>query len=105
MTHEDFRLLIGVVQWLITCAAALYAWQGNRQSARAAEVKELDRRVLSIEEKIQFLPSKDLISELHGDLKALKSEVRSDMTSVTKQLVPLVRSVDRINDYLLNTKK
>ena len=101
MTHEDFRLLISILQWAISCAAAIYAWNASRQTARAAVVAALDRRVLLIEEQLRHMPAYELVHELHGDLKAVKAE----LVGVKKSFDPIARGLDRINEYLLNHKK
>lgn len=100
MSLEWIKFAFMVMQWLITCAVAIYAWYSSRQSARAAAVAELDRRVLVLEEQMRHLPDQDLVNELHGDMKAVKTE----LAGIKEALGPLARSLDRINDYLLNQK-
>ncbi len=100
MSVDEIRLGFSVLQWLVTCAVGLYAWNANRLAARSKEVNDLRLRVTTLEEHMRHLPDQDLINGLHGDMKAVKAE----LTGIKDALAPLVRSLDRINDYLLNQK-
>lgn|SRR5690554_387016 len=100
MNIEEIRLGFSVVQWLVTCGVGLYAWNANRQAARAAEVNKLELRMTTIEEQMRHIPDQDLVHQLHGDMKAMRTEV----AGLKDALVPVVRSLDRINDYLLSQK-
>jgi len=95
---EAVRLAATVAQWLITGGVAIYAWIANRQAANAKEVEELRGRVIALEEQMRHLPDQSLVTDLSGDLKA----VRAELQGVRETIAPLVRSVDRINDYLLS---
>lgn len=97
---EDARFWIGLLQWALPGAAGIYAWIVNRQSAKAAEVIELTLRVTTLEEQMRHLPDADLINELSGDMKAVKAE----LAGIKESLAPLHRSIDRVNDYLLQQK-
>lgn len=100
MSLDWIKFAFVVMQWLTTCSVAVYAWYSSRQSARAAAVAELDRRVLVIEEQMRHLPDQDLVNQLHGDMKAVKAE----LVGIKEAQVAMARSLDRINDYLLNQK-
>lgn len=97
---EDIKFYFTVLQWVVMCAAAIYTWYANRQSADAEEVKQLTLRVNTLEEQMRHLPDQALVNELAGDMKAVKAE----LTAIKDSIVPLARSMDRINDYLLNRK-
>ncbi|TDK66132.1 DUF2730 domain-containing protein [Sapientia aquatica] len=78
----------------------IYTWVIGRYSATAKEVMELQLRILSLEEKIRHLPDINVVQELAGDMKSMQSQLQALRDSIT----PLTRSVDRVNDYLLNHK-
>ena len=49
---------------------------------------------------MDHLPDGKQLADLAGDMKAIKAE----LAGVARELAPLARSVDRINDYLLNAR-
>ncbi|MCY1306800.1 hypothetical protein D9M70_566820 [compost metagenome] len=49
---------------------------------------------------MDHLPDSQQLAELAGDMKAIKAEI----SGLARELAPLARSVDRINDYLLNVR-
>jgi len=94
-------------QGLATLALGLYSFMASRRSASAAEAKALsdrlnqqDQRLLTLEQQMLHLPDSKQLSDLAGDMKAIKAE----LAGVARELAPLARSVDRINDYLLNAR-
>jgi predicted nucleic acid-binding Zn-ribbon protein len=97
---DDLRTWFGFFQWAITALAGFYAWNANRQSAKSAEVTALTLRVATLEEQMRHLPDADLINELAGDMKAVQAELKG----LKESLAPLQRSIERVNDYLLNQK-
>ena len=46
------------------------------------------------------MPDHIVISDMAGDMKALKEQV----AGLKDVISPLAKAVDRVNDYLLNTK-
>jgi predicted nucleic acid-binding Zn-ribbon protein len=97
---EDMKFYIGLGQWVFMAAVGFYAWLSNRQAATAEDVTKLATRVTTVEEQMRHLPDQAMVNELAGDMKAVKSE----LTAIKESIVPLARSMDRINDYLLNSK-
>lgn len=97
---EDIKFYFTVLQWVVTGAVAFFAWYANRQAADADEVTRIKLRVNTLEEQMRHLPDQALVNELAGDMKAVKAE----LTAIRDSIVPLARSMDRINDYLLNRK-
>ena len=94
-------------QGLATLALGIYSFMASRRAASAAEAKELaarlnkqDQRLLTLEQQMLHMPDGTQLSDLAGDMKAIKAE----LAGVARELAPLARSVDRINDYLLNTR-
>ncbi|HBO2555222.1 TPA: DUF2730 domain-containing protein, partial [Pseudomonas aeruginosa] len=53
------------------------------------------------EQQMLHLPDSQQLSELAGDMKAMRAE----LSGLAKALDPLTRSVDRINDYLLSERR
>ncbi|HCF9545900.1 TPA: DUF2730 family protein, partial [Pseudomonas aeruginosa] len=60
-----------------------------------------DNRLLTLEQQMLHLPDSQQLSELAGDMKAMRAE----LSGLAKALDPLTRSVDRINDYLLSERR
>lgn len=87
-------------KWALAGGAGIYAWLANRQTAKAADMTELALRVNTLEEQMRHLPDSDLINELAGDMKAVQAELKG----IKESLAPLHRSIDRVNDYLLQQK-
>ena len=96
----DMQFYVGLGQWLVTGAIGIYAWLAQRQSANAQEVHELTLRVTTLEEQMRHLPDQGLVNELAGDMKAVKAE----LAGLREAMAPLTRSIERVNDYLLNQK-
>lgn len=91
---------VSALQWLVMAGVALYAHLAKRDAANTAEVNDLSRRVTTLEEQMRHLPDQELVNELSGDMKAVKAELQG----VKEAFAPLVKSLDRINDYLLSHK-
>lgn len=81
----DARFWLDLVQFILTAAIGVYAWQVARQRAlrEATETQLLDheRRLTLIEEKARHMPSGDSINrlserlgDLHGDLQRMVGE-------------------------------
>lgn len=98
---------IRVIQGLATVLLGLYSVMASRRSASAAEAQTLaerlnsqDTRIVTIEQHILHLPDGKQMADLAGDMKAIKAE----LAGVARELAPLSRSLDRINDYLLSSR-
>jgi len=100
MTLDTLTLSFSNLQWLLSVAACIYAWLCQRQAADTAEVQALRERIVALEQQIQNIPDGDLVNELAGDMKAMNASLQG----IRESLAPLTRSVDRINDFLLNQK-
>lgn len=102
----DFVLRAG--QFAFTALVGLYTLATARRSSTKAEADQLtdrlssqDNRILTLEQQMLHLPDSQQLSELAGDMKAIKAE----LSGLAKALDPLTRSVDRINDYLLSERR
>ncbi|HDQ4757907.1 TPA: DUF2730 family protein [Pseudomonas aeruginosa] len=102
----DFVLRAG--QFVFTAAVGLYSLAAARRSSSKAEAEHLtnrlssqDNRLLTLEQQMLHLPDSQQLSELAGDMKAMRAE----LSGLAKAPDPLTRSVDRINDYLLSERR
>lgn len=100
MTLNDLDIGAQTVQWLILTGLGLYTWLTQRQAASAQQLHDLRNRLNALEEHIRHLPDPGAVTDLLGDMKA----IRAELTGVKDALSPLARSLDRINDYLLREK-
>ncbi len=96
MNLADMSFGFQTVQWLVVSALGIYTWLTNRQAASTKELLELRTRIVALEERIRHLPDHTAITELLGDMKAVRAELQG--------MQAIARSVDRINDYLLREK-
>ena len=100
MNMEELNFSFTAVQWVVVTALGIYTWFINRQAASGKELLELRTRIVSLEEHVRHLPDQTAVTDLLGDMKA----VRAELSGVKDALAPLARSLDRINDYLLREK-
>lgn len=96
MNLTDINFGFATVQWLMVTAIGIYSWLTARQAASSKELLELRTRIVALEETIRHVPDQAAISELLGDMKAVRAELLG--------MQAIARSVDRINDYLLREK-
>lgn len=97
---EELKLGIQILQFVCMFGLALYTFLSNRRVAKETELQEVKHRVSVIEERIKYVPDQKLITEMMGDIKA----VRAELKGVHSELARLNIDVDRVNDYLLNNK-
>ncbi|MGR4973012.1 MULTISPECIES: DUF2730 domain-containing protein [Pseudomonas] len=100
MNLNELNFGFQTVQWLVLTVLALYTWITKRQTASTQELLELRTRIVALEEHVRHLPDPSAITDLLGDMKA----IRAELSGVKDALSPLARSLDRINDYLLREK-
>lgn len=100
MNLEQLNFSFNAMQWVVLTVIGIYSWFTNRQAASAQELLELRTRIVALEEHVRHLPDQTAVTDLLGDMKA----VRAELTGVKEALGPLARSLDRINDYLLREK-
>lgn len=95
-----------------TLVLGIWTFVLNRRKASQMEAEatrllltQLQERILTLEVQMKHMPDDaqldalvDQIATLAGDMKGLRAE----MTGVARELSPLSRSVERINDYLLS---
>ncbi|MDF3841091.1 DUF2730 family protein [Pseudomonas citronellolis] len=104
----DFDMAIRVGQFFFTVGVGLISLTTARRASSKADAERLaerlssqDARILTLEQQMLHLPDSQQLSELAGDMKAMRAE----LSGLAKALDPLTRSVDRINDYLLSERR
>ncbi|WP_416739246.1 DUF2730 domain-containing protein [Pseudomonas sp. NFX71] len=100
MNLNELNVGFQTVEWLILTVLGIYTWLTKRQAASTQELLELRTRIVALEEHVRHLPDPTAITDLLGDMKA----IRAELSGVKDALSPLSRSLDRINDYLLRDK-
>ncbi|KRP97471.1 MULTISPECIES: hypothetical protein [Pseudomonas] len=100
MNLEQLNFSFTAMQWVVLTVIGIYTWLTNRQAASTQELLVLRTRIVALEEHVRHLPDQAAVTNLLGDMKA----VRAELTGVKDALAPLARSLDRINDYLLREK-
>ncbi|UQY32638.1 DUF2730 domain-containing protein [Pseudomonas fulva] len=96
----EWENVVRIGQGVITVAVLVFSVITNRQKASAAKAQELETRLVTLEQQLLHMPDARQFAELAGDVKAMKAE----MQGVARELGPLRVSLDRMNDYLLNSK-
>jgi len=89
-----------VARWLVTTAVGVYAWLIGRQSASAKEMLELRTRLTKLEVEMTQVPNQTHMQELVGQVQRMVGSVET----LGARIDPLTRSVDRMENYLLNQK-
>ncbi len=103
----DMDLALRIGQFVFTLVVGVYSIAAARRASSRVEAEELagrlrdhGNRILVLEQRMDHLPDGQQLSELAGDMKAIKAE----MAGLARELAPLTRSVDRISDYLLSAR-
>lgn len=100
MNLFDMQFSFEAVRWLVVTAIGIYAWVIGRQSASAKEMLELRTRLTTVEVQVQQMPSQAQMHELVTKVERVAGSVEA----VDSRVEPMVRSLDRIETYLLNQK-
>ncbi|CAM5457734.1 hypothetical protein TMEC54S_03493 [Thauera mechernichensis] len=100
MNIEQLHFGFGTMQWIVIGVIGIYSWLIGRQAASAKELLELRTRITTLEAEMRAVPSHNQLNELMGRLERLDAKLEG----VTDSMQPLARSLDRINDYLLQHK-
>jgi len=95
---EEMNFGFEAMRWIVTTAIGFYAWLIGRQSASAREMLELRTRLTTLEAEMRSVPSVDQLHEVAAKLERIDAR----MDGIAESVQPIARSLDRINDYLLN---
>ncbi len=100
MNIEQLSVGFGTMQWIVIGVIGIYSWLIGRQAASAKELLELRTRITTLEAEMRQVPSHNQLNDLMARLERLDAKLEG----VTDNMQPLARSLDRINDYLLQHK-
>lgn len=111
MKADDLEFSLAAVNWIVMAILAVYTWISNRHSATTQDQTELDKRltekqalveqrVAILETQMEGVPTQQQLTEVIERL----AHVDARLEGVLKQIDPLLLSLQRINDYLLNNK-
>jgi hypothetical protein len=108
MSIDDLRDLLSVAAALIATGGAIYAWLTARSKANSGALRELERehrevehRVTSVEGDIRHLPDKESVHALQLAI----SEMRGSMGRIEESLGGTNRTVRRMEEFLMETRK
>jgi len=118
LDYEAGRFWLGMLNAVGTVAVFAYTWfatrdKDNAQHIKAVEealskriaeyslkVNDLNTKVAGIEQTLKYMPSQDDISELQGDMKAIKA----NQEATQREWHTIRQSLNRIEDFLLKAK-
>ena len=100
MNFTEMTFNFEAMRWLLMAALGIYSWFIGRQSASAAELLELRTRLTTLEAQMAQVPSQ---AQLH-ELVATVASLRGSIDTVAARIEPVAKSVDRVENYLLNQK-
>lgn len=100
MSFSDMSFNFEAMRWIVMSAIGIYAWIIGRQSASTKEFLELRTRLTTLEAQMAQVPSQ---TQLH-ELVAIVERIGGRIEAVGARIEPLTRSVDRVENYLLNQK-
>lgn len=113
--YEAGRFWLGILNALGTVAVFGYTWFATRDKDNAQHIKaveealsqriaeygakmnDMNTKVVSIEQTLKYMPSQDEISELQGDMKAIKA----NQEATQREWHTIRLSLNRIEDFLL----
>ncbi|HBO4355084.1 TPA: DUF2730 family protein [Pseudomonas aeruginosa] len=103
----DFDSALKAGQFAFTALVGLYSLAAARRASSKADAEQLaqrlnnqDSKILVLEQRMDHLPDVQQLAELSGDVKAINARLEG----LGNQLAPLARSVERMNEYLMNNK-
>lgn len=96
----EWENVVRIGQAVVTVAVLVFSVITNRQKASQAKAQELETRLVTLEQQLLHMPDARQFADLAGDVKGMKAE----MQGIARELGPLRLSLDRMNDYLLNSK-
>lgn len=98
--QPTYVVIVSLVSFICNFGLGLYVFVSNRQTAKDKELQETKERLGRLEERVRNMPDHLVISDMAGDMKALKESV----AGLKEVISPLAKAVDRVNDYLLHHK-
>jgi len=98
--QPTYVVIVSLISFIFNFGLGLYVFVSNRQTAKDKELQETKERLGRLEERVRNMPDHLVISDMAGDMKALKESV----AGLKEVISPLAKAVDRVNDYLLHHK-
>lgn len=98
--QPTYVVIVSLISFVCNFGLGLYVFVSNRQTAKDKELQETKERLGRLEERVRNMPDHLVISDMAGDMKALKESV----AGLKEVISPLAKAVDRVNDYLLHHK-
>lgn len=96
----DVRVWVMVLQLLFMVGWALFTWWSAKGKAETDEVNSLRERVLVLEQQYQHMPDQKLVQQLATNMGI----IRAELEGLRNEFRPLVKQLDRVNDFLLSHK-
>ena len=100
MGLTELNFSFEAMRWIVITAIGIYAWVIDRQSASAKELLDLRTRITTLEAMMNQVPSQTQLHELVASVASLRGSIET----VAARIEPVARSVDRVENYLLNQK-
>ena len=100
MNLQQLNFDFEMMRWIVMSAIGIYAWVVGRQSASAKEMLDMRTRLIALEAQMKEVPSQRQLHELANNVERVSGDVRT----LAASLVPMARSVDRIDNYLITNK-
>ena len=108
LDYDAGRFWLGVLNILGTLAVFAYTWIATRDKDNTKHIKaveevlnskvaECSNRLVNVEQALKYMPSQDEISELQGDMKAIKA----NQEATQREWHTIRLSLNRIEDFLL----
>ncbi|MEQ1711850.1 MAG: DUF2730 family protein [Hyphomicrobium sp.] len=117
--HIDLDMLLRVMTLVFAVGSTLYAYASQRDKATSAQINALEKkvgtletqhaqvpdfrtyeaRVQKLEADLQHVPDKDTLHRLELSMQTVRSEVEG----MKDQWTTALRSIQRLEEYLLST--
>lgn len=108
LDYDAGRFWLGMLNILGTVAVFAYTWIATRDKDNTKHIKaveevmntrlaEYGNRMINVEQALKYMPSQDEISELQGDMKAIKA----NQEATQREWHTIRLSLNRIEDFLL----
>ena len=105
---EFVKTAVAVINLFGTIGVALWAWLRGPSEANTKRLESLDgevqgmgKKLLGIEGRLQFIPTDTDLSELRGDLKAMKATHEA----FQREMHGMNAALQRIEEFLLKAPR
>jgi len=100
LDYGAWKFWLDFAQWLFTLALAVYLWldRGRRDNRR--DIQSIGRRQVDLDTRLQLLEEQLKRVPSHDDIARL----REQYAGLESKLDRVTNTLDRIHDYLMNSK-